>query len=449
MTFRRSACIAGLATSIALPGCDRELPPRGQILLTMDTDAPLAPMRGDKTPLFDRVSVAIFPPGANVPCDGCTRELPADGEKVRGLAFSFGIVLPPRTVGYRVRLRLFRSAGRAEPRPSSTIELVGFLPAVAEEGISEITAVFRTDDVGKPTGTLDAPVIFDRGRPGVSREGTWSAASPVDCAPGDHPSAVCVPGGAFFMGDPRVTVDAASGGAREHLVVLSPFWLDRREVTVGDVRLSNLASIDSRGRAVDPRDDSNEGTLGVCDYTRVPGANEELPVDCVSFALATRFCRARGGDLPTDAQFEFVASRKGTTLAPWGDAVTGCGEVVAARGVDRDAGGCNDDPFRLGGLLPEKAGSGTLDRVELPRGVVVDLGANLSEWTRDVFQNDDGACWASVRLQDPTCMGEGSLRTRRGGSFGDPVVPYVQLRRSEVAASQPAAVGFRCAYPAP
>ena len=69
---RASAWLVGALLSSAL-GCTEDLPPEGQLLLTVVTDAPLPPPTGfgDGPPaLFDRLRFDIVPPGRSEPCDG-------------------------------------------------------------------------------------------------------------------------------------------------------------------------------------------------------------------------------------------------------------------------------------------------------------------------------------------------------------------------------------------
>lgn len=448
------ALICALATS----SCESSLPPQGQVVLHLDTDAPVRPTDDLAAPvaLFDRVLVEIFPPEGDTPCPGCVREFVADAEKMHAARFSFGFVpMRPREVGWRIRVRLFRSAGRATPRAESTVEQVGFLPAVAEDGITELTAKLRTEDVGRPRGTLAAPIVFDRGPPSPSAEGTWEGARIVECTGDPPPGATCMRGGAFFMGDPRVSIEDSewSGGAKEHLVVLAPFFVDEHEVTVAEMRASGLVERSSRGRAIDPRDDFDEDIGGTCVYTSEPGPNEALAVDCVSHQLATRYCEARGGTLPSEAQYEYVATLRGTRLAPWGDHDPSCDEAVVGRADPPSYGGCNDAaPLDIGSrVLPERPGTTTRDRVLLGDVAVVDLGANVSEWTRDTFAPDTGACWRDALLRDPVCAIPGvNERSTKGANLVELPVRYAQARDPQIATDSSwkvRALGFRCVYP--
>lgn len=453
MRVSRTLIVAVLG---ALAACEDTLPPQGQVVLHLDTDAPVAPTDDPSKPvaLFDRVLVEIFPPGKSTPCAECVRELAIDAALMRGGRFSFGFVPRPREQGWRARLRMFHSAGRATPRRESTIELVGYLPAVAEDGVTTLTATFHAEDVGRPRGTLEQPIVFDRGAPSATAEGTWPGARVETCTGDPPPGAVCVPGGAFFMGDPRVTVDHEGiGGAKEHLVVLSPFFLDATEVTVGAIRASGLATRDSRGRIVDPLDDWKDDLGGKCIYQDLSTALDENAVMCISWQLASRYCERKGGALPTEAQLEYVASARGTQLAPWGNRDPSCREAGIARGGPPDFEVCNARDLVTVGrrTLPSKPGTGARDRVALPGGEILDLGANVAEWARDSFARDDEGCWNDALLHDPVCIDPARPeRSVKGSDLSRAPVDYAQARRAfraDTVLMQYETVGFRCAYP--
>ena len=97
-----------LIVALAVSSCESSLPPQGQVVLHLDTDAPVTPTDDPLRPvaLFDRVLVEIFPPTGDVPCSECVRELSVDAEKMHASRFSFGFLPPrPREVGWRIRLR--------------------------------------------------------------------------------------------------------------------------------------------------------------------------------------------------------------------------------------------------------------------------------------------------------------------------------------------------------
>lgn len=448
MRVLRSLIAATSCAASTFVACDESLPPQGQIVLYIDADAPLVRASSpiEPLPLFDRLLVEIHPPDEVEPCPGCRREIVVDAALMAERRFSLGIVPRPGLVGYRARLVLYRGASGLPSRAGSSIELVGYLPAVGQEGKKAVTARFRTDDLGRPRGSLASPILFEPGAPAASAIGTWPGARVIDCDRPAPAGAVCVPGGAFWMGDPRVTIEGdAVAGATEHLVIVPPFFLDSSEVSVGRIRATNLVKLDARGRALDPRDDLGDVIAGRCDYSSASGANESLPVNCVSWELARSYCRAKGGDLPSEAELEIVATLRGTALSPWGDREPSCAEARAS--------GCGDvDELSMGRReLPAPAGSGARDRVALPGGEILDLGANLAEWTRDAFEADDGACWSAPILTAPSCVSLEAhpRRSVKGADLLTRPAPFAQARRGyDSSDTSLAHVGFRCAYPA-
>ena len=48
-----------------------------------------------------------------------------------------------------------------------------------------------------------------------------------------------------------------------------------------------------------------------CTWTSTPGGREDHPLTCVDWHSARSFCQFRGGDLPTEAQWEYAAGAAG------------------------------------------------------------------------------------------------------------------------------------------
>ena len=161
-----------LAAVVALSSCDRELPPTGQIVLFVDTDAPvpLGVPTGDRTRLSPLVDRARFEVLANdVALPGSSRDVVLDEGLLREQRLSFGIVPPASDpVSIKVRIRLFRAdrVTSNEPPPGVTLETTVLLPPIADEGITELSVVLRTDDFGKGgKGRVIPPVAATPGRP--------------------------------------------------------------------------------------------------------------------------------------------------------------------------------------------------------------------------------------------------------------------------------------------
>jgi formylglycine-generating enzyme required for sulfatase activity len=424
-----------------LAGCDGALPPRGEVVLYVTTDAPLPAPADDpsyviKAPaLFDRLRIEVFPPGATTPCAGCTRELAIDSRIVADGKASVGLVPKPETTGHRVRVRLFRSLGR-EPRAASTIETVATLPVVHEEGIVEATVILRVDDVARPRGTLDAPVETDPGPAPKNLPGTWAGAIRNPCVGDAMQGEICVPSGAFWMGNPNVDyVGPEADGALERLVILSPFWLDEHEVTVADMRAFKPVALDDPHRP--------GPSWEACTYTTMPDANEALPVNCLTWQLAQEVCAKAKKRLPTEAEHEYAQGALESRPHPWGEDPPLCPDAVAQR-----------DGTTCPGTLPEIAGWGKRDRVAIDVTIggpqLVDLAGNVAEWVADGFQFQDEPCWGIGVFTNPLCKKSARLadaHSFRGGAFDeDASFLHTSLRRNVVGKLGVShAIGFRCA----
>jgi len=424
-------------------GCTDELPPEGQILLYVNTDAPLPP---GETALFDRLRIDIFPPGATETCVGCSREFGIDAPTIDEGRASVGIAPPFGVQGYRARARLYRSGGTSsgEPRLASTIESVVALPATEPEGIIEVTVMLRTDDVARQLGTLDDPIEPQFGPPRTGIVGTWPGARRVDCPAPPRDDEVCVPGGAFWMGDPRLDLSAAFDldGELERLVVLSPFYLDREEVDVAAFRASGLAEYLVPGA---PSDDPHEAGQNIpfCTFTSLPGSFEAHPVNCVTWHRSQLFCEQAGKLLPTEAQLERVLSGLGRTPFVWGTDQPRCEDAVFER----------DEECSHLGTGPAPSGTGLRDRLSLAGGEIVDLAGNVLEWAADSWNRQEEPCWGTGVFFDPRCdlvsPSDGAARSFRGDDWQSSIEPaavrsYQAFEMNAVSAR----LGFRCARPA-
>ncbi len=448
-----SRFLVGLACAVlaVAPSCaPNELPPLGQIVVHVTTDAPLPPPPGVAPssdlprPLFDRLDVAIFDPGANEPCTDCTRSFAVDATMVTEGRLTFGVVPRPGTAGYRARVRLYRGLASATtgPRPASTLETVIALPAVAAEGLTDVTVVLRTDDLARPQGTLDAPLAPLTGWPSPGLVGTWPGARRIACEGPTPEGMACIRGQAFWMGNPRSRdLDEWNvGGGLERIVVVSPFFLDQHEVTVAEMRSSGVA------KSADPR------VAGVsdCTFTATPDRFDQHAVTCLTRERASAFCAKRDARLPTEAEFELAASGENGSSYVWGEDLPTCEEVVFARKVER---GLN--AFRSCahvGRGPEPVASGPRDVLTTADGDVHDLAAGVAEWVADVWSGDRGACWGMGVFVDPLCTQDRSEEptsvTFRGGGWdaqAGQLRASVRWRIENGADYVVPNVGFRCA----
>jgi sulfatase modifying factor 1 len=454
----------------ALTACNGETSssatPLGQIVVHVDTDAPVddqgEPSVDAPLALFDRIRFDVYAPGSTNPCDGCTNEFPVTKSMFVGGNVSMGVVVPPGQDGWSARVRLFPTGlalSSGDPNADTTLDTTIGLPPVADGRVIDVTVLLGTGDVGQPQGA-DAPVDPTRGPPGPSAVGTWTGAQRTACTGAAPAGMVCVPGGAFWMGSPAEDATQGTVPNWHRLVQLSPFFVDATETTVAAAR----AAIPAHPTyAPSSWSGTSEGAtvMDWCTFTGAPGPRDALPVNCTEVAVAHVLCGAihPGGDLPTEAQLEYLIG--GLRMRPfvWGTELPSCQDAVWGRngfGILSlyDPKTCLGFSHALGPLGgPERPGTGLRDVLTLPGGTIVDLVGNLEEWARDLYQAQTDECWAPEGvLADPYCgtpsKALGPLHVVRGGgwSVGGTLLEASKRESDAVNIVSPV-VGFRCVVP--
>lgn len=201
---------------------------------------------------------------------------------------------------------------------------------------------------------------------------------------------IYIPGGEFMMGsaDPEPSHQKAGfdnsrlfGWSPAHKVRLSPFCIDRTEVTVRRYKEcpTSTCTLPEKGKTPIEQTYHAEG-------------RNEFPLNFVSFRQARAFCLYVGGDLPTEAQWEFAARGTDGRRYPWGNSDTlTCKDVLpkvdhgqASNMLAAAFGEASDCwPGTLSkGHGPWRAGLATAGAS--PFGVV-DMAGSMMEWTRDCF----------------------------------------------------------------
>lgn len=450
----------GLAIVIASACAPEPLPSRGHVALYFDTDAPLPappgelPAEGEPTPLFDRLLVEVFEPGKTTPCIGCRREIPLDRKMLMDRRASIQIPTLAGLVGYRVRARLFLAshlAGATEPPPGGVIEVVTALAAAPNEGGVDQTIFLATEEVGVPRGTLAAPAPAIPGAPPASKVGSWEGAKRIPCDEPAREGEACIPGGAFWMGNPSERdPDEATRSDKPRLVVVSPMFIDVDEAAVGESRTIMAAegAIPWNGKK------TGEVFQDYCTFTELPGKNDKLPVNCVAWPTARNYCLARGKELPTEAELEHVAGALASRRFVWGNDPPTCEDAVFGRG---GVGYLSEiiSPCRTGVFWPACVGPACArarDVFDIDGVTVRDLAGNVSEWALDVYESQDEPCWSGGGVRrDPMCTADDTfdrVRTVRGGSWlstGSSLTAASRQGRS-VRIPRPE-IGVRCTRP--
>jgi len=164
--------------------------------------------------------------------------------------------------------------------------------------------------------------------------------------------------------------------------------------------------------------------MDVIDEQPAWSTSPQHPVVSVDWDEAVAFCRAVGGRLPTEAEWEYAA-RAGLdgAIYPWGDESP---DDVA--GSPRGAAFEGDSARPVKSFGPNAFG-------------LFDMAGNVWEWVADF-----GGLYRDDPQTDPPGPGTGRVRVVRGGAYGDDAG---NLRISNRTPNAPdrinVNVGFRCA----
>ena len=231
---------------------------------------------------------------------------------------------------------------------------------------------------------------------------------------------VLVPGGTFTMGN-----DPGTGNRDEwpaHRPQLSPFLIDRREVTN-----------DQYQRCVDRGGCTPPASAASKTRRRYHGEARfgRHPVIQVSWYQASEYCRFAGGRLPTEAEWEKAArGDKDRRRYPWGDRRPDC-SLANFGGAD----GCGGDTAAVGGRPAGRSPYGADD-----------MAGNVWEWVGDWY---DPGYYRGSPARDPKGPRWGSFKVMRGGCFDTaPDGLRVSCRNHDLPTSVQPNVGFRCSRPA-
>jgi formylglycine-generating enzyme len=447
-----------LSLFFVVASCKDDPPPRPQYVVAIDTDAPV--------PEFgDRLLVEILADDGSLACTSCRQLFGVTRETTFPL--TFGVLPEAFAVGQQahVRARLYRTdhAGfDGLPADASHIDAIGKLPTIGgaggPQGLTRVSMALHVDCFGVPaalslaqtcdpaSGELTTePVLGPAATPKLA---TWEPARRTTCAFNVPPEMACIDGGAFLMGDVRLlTRSDLSRAVPERLVALSAYAMDKIEVTVGAFRaLVNAGTV---------KDDFvlDKVSEASCTYlTKADGANDALPLNCVSAAGADAVCTALGKRLPTEAEWEFAAgARDEERLFSWGELEAACD--LSAIGLARDtyegfseidqSTQCrypNAGLRRPWGPIPAGAAA-----ERTPQGLK-DMGGNVAEWVADGFAAYTASCWAGSRLfSNPQCP-KAEFRSYRGGSWAlPPGAAHPALRAATLPSTKRGDIGFRCA----
>ncbi len=303
-----------------------------------------------------------------------------------------------------------------------------------------VAAASATPSVASP------PPVASAAPPVVSSAPPLAATCPRGMVP--------IPGGKFFMGSDEK--DALPFEKPAHKVVLSPYCIDRFEVTVEEYVACSAGGSCRRAASTNEGWDQEVTRAQHTAYdplcnAKFEDARRDHPINCVSWDMADTFCRTRGARLPTEAEWEFAARGPDGRKYPWGDdeptakRLNACGaECVAwgkAHGVPAET---SPSMYKDDDGYPTTAPVGSFPEGKSRYGVE-DVVGNVWEWVADWYgpypDASDGREWNNPKGPD-----DGDRRVIRGGAWNGTQAAWVRptFRYRAKPGMLSHGIGFRC-----
>jgi formylglycine-generating enzyme required for sulfatase activity len=238
----------------------------------------------------------------------------------------------------------------------------------------------------------------------------WLAAA-VPCEKTPPPGMVCIEGGDALVG----ADDQTPAEQPRHTVYVETYYLDTREVTVGDYTRCERA--------------------GACPKLPRPAfyarfQRPELPAVPITWEMAHQYCVFAGKRLPSEVEWEKAARGPEGRLFPWGDAPPSCDKA--------NFKGCPGNTTMPPGSFPPG-----------PYGLH-DMAGNGYEWVKDWWTpSHQGATARGPCDGARPCKGY-TQRVLKGGSWYWPAdMMRGSWRRGESPSSGLHRLSFRCASSTP
>jgi|HubBroStandDraft_6_1064221.scaffolds.fasta_scaffold215159_2 sulfatase modifying factor 1 len=307
-----------------------------------------------------------------------------------------------------------------------------------------------------------------------------SAGGTTDCGPGASVGSCCsspvVPGGTFFR-----NYDGAMYAQMDGLATISSLRIDKFEITVGRFREFLTATLRSAwlpdpgsgkhshlngGRGLvnfpgtippsyepgwqaswnvnletsEAQWDASLSCGPLATWTSAPGGNENRPINCIDWYEAYAFCIWDGGFLPSDAEWNYVASGGSEQrVFPWS---------VPPMSTAIDCAHANYSGLGGGFCSPGGTnGVGSESPVGDGKWGQSDLGGNVWEWALDVGSGGPCVdCIDTLQLpRGPETPLLDDARMIRGGGLGASFTLQSSAINDDDATNRNIQQGARCA----
>ena len=257
-------------------------------------------------------------------------------------------------------------------------------------------------------------------------------ASPASPGPAPQPPHGCeanqvpIPRGTFWMGAPDLDMAEPL-----HQVTLSPYCIDKTEVTVAAFRTCVQDGGCPPAYATDGPSWKKKTKKEIikpefCTWEKI--GFDQHPMNCVDWNQATTYCAWTGGRLPTEAEWEYAARGTDGRKYPWGN------EAPVPMRLNMSG---KDDGWE------RTAPVGSYPKGASPFGAL-DMAGNVWEWTADGVASYDSKAVTNPQQSRPA----GSPRIFRGGGWHNdaPARLRAEYRDWGGPGTRVDFIGFRCAH---